>query len=118
MRDGIDCLGLSLRVAAAHGVPFRDPWSEIQERFREGWRNFADVAPEGWHMLPQGTPIQALDLVVMGVPGTPEHIAIAVDAHSILHAAEGHGSGLVRFRFSADRILWIWRHEKFLEVGK
>lgn len=115
-QDGVDCLGLSLLVAAHYGVPFRDPWSEIREKFGAGWRDFADLAPEGWCMLERATPIQALDLVVMGVPGTPEHISIAVDQWSLLHAAAGHGSGLVRHRWSADRILWVWRNEKFLEV--
>lgn len=115
---GFDCLGLVLAGLRVLGIELSDPWPRLEERWAEGWREVGEIAPDGFVRIdpspqdglwPRPFAFREGDVLVTGSHGIPQHLGLAIDAHSGLHIRRLQFSRLIPHEVFRDHLLWAWR---------
>lgn len=80
-RVGVDCLGLVLLRCQQVGLPWCDPWLQIEAAWRRGERAPGTLMPPEWRQLAADEPDRDNDIWFLGPPGNIEHVAIVAAGH-------------------------------------
>lgn len=105
-REGADCLGIVLLALAELGIPARDPWLEVMDRWASGWRASAEAMPRGWVQVesPDYVPGDVL------LCGDGQHVAIYAGGGYVLHSRERVGAHFTRLERLTERVDSAWRY--------
>ncbi len=113
---GIDCLGVTILVAALRGRPIRDPWADFQAQWAAGVRDLAEMwagsVPPGWHSIDPRLPAREDDVSIFTVvPGedVPGHIGYLVAEGILISACEQSGVYTKQYARVAHRVVALWR---------
>jgi hypothetical protein len=102
--EGADCAGVCLMAHAIIGIPSRDPWHELCDRWKDGERLEAGLPP-GWLEVDKDSPVLG-DVAVTGKGG---HVSAYAGGGWFLTSRKRAGSVLVAARALGRAIESLWR---------
>jgi hypothetical protein len=107
--EGADCLGIALMgLDVGFGIVAEDPWLSIEERWKAGKRDLAELFPAGWRQVLEGPPRPG-DFLSILEDGTPSHIALMAPLGLTLSSQRKTKSMYVRCSVWEPRLHSIWR---------
>lgn len=104
---GADCLGIVLAGLRALGYKVRDPWDEIEERWKLGRNQVEAWMPTDWRLVDKDREdVHVGDVLILN---HGQHCVLVVPGQRVLGGREKSGSYLAQLRHVLPFAQGAWR---------